>query len=102
MEITIDTRRDSKDDIRKAVEFLKGFLESDSSSVPSGSSGQSDAPAPQAGLFGMFGNDDQSSSEASSQRSGSEQSGGVSSSSTGRRQDGPSDEDPERIEIVPY
>lgn len=100
MEITIDTKRDSKDDIRRAVEFLKGFLEESSYSSGGGlgSSGESSSePAPQPGLFGMFGSDDQSSDGSSSQES---------SSRDGSSTDGPPDDSgdgsPERIEIVPY
>jgi len=102
MEITIDTKRDSKDDIRRAVEFLKGFLEDSSYSLGSGNAsyGSSDRPssepAPQPGLFGMFGNDDSSSGGPSSQDSSPQESSGEGSS------DDPGDGSPERIEIVPY
>ena len=96
MEITIDTKRDSREDIRKAVEFLKGFLDNGPSNASSGPSDRQDAPAPQPGLFGMFGSDDQSSGSSSSSQEPSSSQGGSSDDSS------PDDGSPERIEIVPY
>ena len=93
MQITVDTTRDSKEDIRKAVELLQRVLEERGGSSLCSSGESSSEPAPQPGLFGMFGNDDQSSG-GSSHESSSEGSDGAPEDS--------GDGSPERIEIVPY
>ena len=50
MEIKIDTAKDSKEDIKRAIEFLKYFVEHDYSAEGN------DIPAVEPSMFNMFSN----------------------------------------------
>ena len=47
LEIRIDTKKDSSEEIKKAIQFLQGFVEA-----------QSEMPETAQGAFNMFGNDE--------------------------------------------
>lgn len=82
MQLTIDTKRDSAEEIRRAIEFLQRFVEGQGSAS---SNIFDDSPQAGGGLFGMF--DDMPTTPPD---------------------DGPNDEDPSpdesdpSVEIVPY
>lgn len=52
MEIKIDTKKDSSEDIRKTIEFLKTLIDASSSSNGSNFNANSDAATGMVGLFG--------------------------------------------------
>lgn len=55
MEIKIDTLRDSKEDIKRAIAFLEGFLDKSTSSYDS--SDFSSATSSDESVFGLFDDD---------------------------------------------
>jgi hypothetical protein len=82
MEIKIDTKKDSPDDIRKTIEFLKTLVGLSSSSNSSDFNSNSDSASAMAGLFG---------------------DAPVLSNETTKSSDGEEDEEEkEKIELVPY
>lgn len=56
MEIKIDTLRDSKEDIKRAIVFLEGFLDKESNSSY-GSSDFSSSTSSDESVFGLFDDD---------------------------------------------
>jgi hypothetical protein len=81
MEIKIDTKKDSPDDIRKTIEFLKTLVGLSSSSSDFNANG--DTASAMAGLFGdtpMLSNDSQKASDGEEDE----------------------EEEKEKIELIPY
>ncbi len=83
MEIKIDTKKDSPDDIKKTIEFLKTLVGASSSMGGTDFSASNDAAS---GMIGLFGDTP------------------VLSNETPKSDDGEEDEEEEKekIELVPY
>ncbi|MCK5789066.1 MAG: hypothetical protein KAH32_08700, partial [Chlamydiia bacterium] len=61
MKITIDTKEESKEEIKKLISFLQKLIDEDSYSSYS-----SESPEPTAGAFNMFSDNSQDTSSSSS------------------------------------
>lgn len=86
VEIHIDTKKDSEEEIRKTIRFLQGLIGETSGSSYSSSSPSDDVPPASGGAFNMFGSDDDAPSDYSPEKSTSDDS----------------DEENSFIEIVEY
>ena len=82
MEIRIDTKKDSPEDIKKTIEFLKTLVGASSSSNGSDFNAGSDAAS---GMVGLFGDSPVLSNEVPKQS-----------------EDEDEEEEKEKIELIPY
>lgn len=91
MEIHIDTKKDSNDEIRRAIRMLQAYVGDGVSSSYSSSSSSSNTSMPDAspGMFGMFNDGDSSTST------------NTTPSNTETKEDEDEDKTP-RIQIVDY
>lgn len=86
MEIKIDTKHDSPEDIRKAIEFLKRIVEGEADNKASRDF--QTTPELGAGMNAMFGDTPILSS--------------IPDDAKGKDEDSDEEEETERIEIIPY
>ena len=99
MKISIDTKEDSPEDIRKLIRMLLALLGDSSGSY----GGQRAPPATGEGLFDMFGSPDSSTSEQQQLSQNPDNNSGMDINDfLDKGEEGPKSQDDASVKVIPY